>query len=130
LDAADQTLFVTTPEAPTLRRSELGLRQLAAWNYPNAKLKVILNRTSLKTGITDNEVAAILSHPVSWTLADEQYALQAATAGVPVVHAYPKSELSRALHVVARQIAGLPEPPQRSWFSLLMRRPALALAQV
>ena len=37
LDSSTQTLMMTTPEAPTLRRTELGIRQLRAWNFPSTE---------------------------------------------------------------------------------------------
>ena len=129
LDVATQTLMLTTPEAPTLRRTELGIRQLAAWNYPANKLKVVVNRTSLKTGISQDEVLAILSQPVAWWFGDEPYALQAAAIGEPFMLVQPKSELTRAYQFVARELAGLPEKPRRSFLaSLFMRKSAMTLA--
>jgi len=129
LDSSTQTLMLTTPEAPTLRRTELGIRQLKAWNYPSTRLKIIVNRTSLKTGISPEEVADILSQPVTWWLAEEPGALQAAAMGEPLVLVQPKSQLSLAYRAIARQLAGLPAQPKRSiWTSLFTRRPAQKLA--
>jgi pilus assembly protein CpaE len=130
LDVSSQTLLLTTPEGPTLRRTELGIRQLGAWNYPTNKLKVIVNRTSLKTGISEEEVQSILSQPVAWWLLDDPSALQAAALGEPLVLVSPKSSLSTGLRLLARELAGLPERPRRSfWASLFMRKPAPQLAR-
>jgi len=90
LDCATHTLLVTTPEPPTLRRTELGLRQLAEWKYPPSKLKVVLNRATLRTGMHSEEIVAILSHPITWWLPDEPNAIQAVAAGRPVALAEPK----------------------------------------
>jgi pilus assembly protein CpaE len=129
LDSSTQTLMMTTPEAPTLRRTELGIRQLKAWNFPSTRLKVVVNRTSLKTGISPEEVADILSQPVAWWLIDEPAALQAAALGEPLVLVQPKSQLSQAYRAIARQLAGLPAVQKRSiWSSLFTRRPARELA--
>ncbi len=130
LDVSSQTLLMATPEGPTLRRTELGIRQLATWNYPSNKLKVVVNRTTLKTGISGDEILAILSQPVAWWLVDEPGALQAAAIGEPFVLVQPKSQLASAYRYIARQLAGLPEPRQRSfWASLFMRRSSVPLAQ-
>ncbi|MBV9169403.1 MAG: AAA family ATPase [Chloroflexi bacterium] len=129
LDSSTQTMMMTTPEGPTLRRTELGIRQLAAWNYPSPRLKVVVNRTSLKTGIAPEEVADILSQPVAWWLVEEPAALQAAAIGEPLVLVQPKSQLSLAYRSIARQLAGLPALQKRSiWSSLFTRKPAPALA--
>jgi pilus assembly protein CpaE len=124
LDVSSQTVLMTTPEGPTLRRTELGIRQLAEWNYPTTRLKVLVNRTSLKTGISEEEVLAILSQPVAWWLVDEPAALQAAAIGEPFVLIHPKAELAAGYRFIARQLAGLPEPARRSfWASLFTRKP-------
>jgi pilus assembly protein CpaE len=129
LDVASQTLLVTTPEGPTLRRTELGIRQLAAWNYPASRLKVLVNRSTLETGITDDEIASILTEPVAWTLPEEPAALHALALGEPLVLALPKSELVKTFRRVAREVAGLPAVRRRSfWSTLLFRRPRAALA--
>jgi pilus assembly protein CpaE len=129
LDSSTHTIMLTTPEAPTLRRTELGIRQLKAWNYPSTRLKIVVNRTSLRTGISPDEVAEILSQPVAWWLIDEPAALRAAAMGEPLVLVQPKSQLAIAYHSMARQLAGLPALQKRSiWSSLFMRRPARELA--
>jgi pilus assembly protein CpaE len=129
LDSSTQTLMLTTPEGPTLRRTELGIRQLSAWNYPPTRLKIVVNRTSLKTGIAAEEVADILSQPVAWWLVEEPGALQAAAVGEPLVLVQPKSHLAMEYRSIARQLAGLPQIQKRSfWTSLFMRKPAAELA--
>jgi pilus assembly protein CpaE len=129
LDVSTQTLMMTTQEAPTLRRTELGLRQLATWKYPPTKLKVVVNRTSLNTGISEDEIGAILSQSVAWWLVDEPAALQAAAVGEPLLLVQPKSKLVQAYRAIARELAGLPERPRRSlWSALFMRKPAMSLA--
>jgi pilus assembly protein CpaE len=130
LDAATHTLLVTTPEPPTLRRTELGLRQLAEWNYPSTRLKVVLNRATLRTGMRSEEIAGILSQPIAWWLPDEPSVLQAVSVGQPVTVAEPKSQVARTLKAMARQLAGLPERPPRSlWpFARQLRPVALARA--
>jgi pilus assembly protein CpaE len=131
LDAATRTVMMTTPEAPTLRRTELGLKQLANWNYPTTRLDVLLNRATLKTGIPADQVAAILSQPVRWWLPDEPAALQASAAGEPVVLSQPRTQMAQMMRAMARQVAGLPEPATRPRSFLNWRaRPTLAVAQV
>jgi pilus assembly protein CpaE len=129
LDSSTQTLMMTTPEGPTLRRTELGVRQLKAWSYPSTRLKVVVNRASLKTGISMEEVSDILSEPVAWWLVDEPAAIQAAAIGEPLVLVQPKSQLALAYRAIARQLAGLPPIEKRSiWTSLFMRKPVRELA--
>jgi pilus assembly protein CpaE len=129
LDASTQTLLVTTPEPPTLRRTELGMRQLAEWKYPATKLKVVLNRASLRTGLRAEEIAAILSQPIAWWLPDETSALQSAAVGEPLVLAQPRSQMARTLCAIARELAGVPERPRKSLWPFRRSRPAAVAAR-
>lgn len=127
LDVASQTILVTTPEPPTLRRTELGLRQLREWNYPTTKLKLVINRASLRTGMRPEEIESLLSEPVAWWLPDEPRAIESAALGRPVALAQPKSQLARTLRTMARELSGIREAPTRSFWPLFGRsKPALA----
>lgn len=125
LDVASVTMLVTTPEPPTLRRTALALRQLSDWKYPLTKLKVVVNRASLRTGMRSEEIEGLLGEPVAWWLPDEPRALEAAALGRPVALAQPKSEIARTLRKMARELSGVVEPPRRSFWSMRWSRATL-----
>ena len=127
LDVSSCTLMVTTPEPPTLRRSQLALRQLSEWKYPAAKLKVVVNRASLRTGMSPEDIESYLTNPIAWWLPDEPRALHAAALGQPVALSQPKSQIARTLRVMACELAGLPQPPKhRSFWPFSRSKPALS----
>jgi pilus assembly protein CpaE len=129
LDVSTVTMLVTTPEPPTLRRTELALRQLPDWNYPHTKLKLVVNRASLRTGLHTEEIERLLSEPVAWWLPDEPRALEAAAVGRPVALSQPKSEIARTVRRIARDLGGVAEQPRRSLWPLSRSRPTLAVAR-
>jgi pilus assembly protein CpaE len=129
LDVSTVTMLVTTPEPPTLRRTELALRQLHDWNYPHTKLKLVVNRASLRTGLHTEEIERLLSEPVAWWLPDEPRALEAAAVGRPVALSQPKSEIARTVRRIARDLGGVAEQPRRSLWPLSRSRPTLAVAR-
>jgi pilus assembly protein CpaE len=129
LDVSTQVLMVTTPEAPTLRRTELGLRQLAEWSYPMTRLRVVLNRATLRTGIDSEAAAGLLSLPITDCIPDEPAVLRAAADGQPIVVGQPKTPIAAAFRNIARSIAGLPAPTRRPFWAPLRVWPAAALAQ-
>jgi pilus assembly protein CpaE len=128
LDAADHTLLVTTPEPPTLRRTELGLRQLSEWKYPATRIKVVLNRATLRTGMRAEEIANVLSQPIAWWLPDEPSAIQAVAIGQPVTLAQPKSQVARTVRTMARTLGGVPEQQRRSIWQFFQTKAPLAVA--
>jgi pilus assembly protein CpaE len=129
LDVASHTVLLTTPEPTTLRRTELALRQLDEWKYSGSRLKVLVNRASLGTGLAPSEIEGILSEPVAWWLPDEPKALQAAARGELTVIGQPKSELARGIRDVARHLAGAPNQPSKLPFSLSRVRASLLSAR-
>jgi pilus assembly protein CpaE len=128
LDVTTQALVMTTAEGPTLRRTELGLRQLAQWNFPSNKIKVVVNRATMRTGISSEEVASILSQPIAWWLPDEPNTLKAAASAEPLVLSQPKLQISRTYRSMARQLAGLPPEARRSFAFGWFNRPAVAFS--
>jgi pilus assembly protein CpaE len=129
LDVATVTVLVTTPEPPTLRRTELSLRQLNEWKYPGSRLKLIVNRATLGTGLRPSEIEELLSEPIAWWLPDEPRALEAAARGEPTALSMPKSELARALRGIARELAGLPANAGKPALSFLRFKPTLMSAR-
>jgi pilus assembly protein CpaE len=128
LDVSSVTMLVTTPEPPTLRRTALALRQLSDWRYPSTKLKVVVNRASLRTGLRTEEIEGLLHSPVAWWLPDEPRALEAAALGRPVALSQPKSEVARTLRRVAREIGGVAEQPRKNFWSMWRSRTTVATA--
>ena len=129
LDVSSVTMLVTTPEPPTLRRTELALRQLRDWNYPSTKLRLVVNRASLRTGLRAEEIDGLLSEPIAWWLPDEPRALEAAALGRPVALAQPKSEVARTLRRMARELGGVPEQARKSFWPTWRSKPTLASAR-
>jgi pilus assembly protein CpaE len=129
LDVASQTLLVTTPEPTTLRRTELALRQLSDWKYPGTRLKIVVNRASMRGGLRAEEIENLLSEPVAWWLPDEPRALEAATRGEPTALSQPKSELGRSLRGIAHELSGVPQQQGRSPLRFWRSRPALMTAK-
>jgi pilus assembly protein CpaE len=129
LDIANQTLLVTTPEPPTLRRTELGLHQLQEWKYPATRLKVVLNRATLRSGLRVEEIDEVLSQPIAWWLPDEASVVQSLPAGQPLLLAEPKSHVARSVRAMARQLGGVPEQPRKPFWPIFRRSAPLALAR-
>jgi hypothetical protein len=100
---------------------------LAEWNFSSNKIKVIVNRATLRTGISNEEAASILSQPVAWWLPDDPNSLKAAASGEPLVLSQPKLQVSRTFRLMARDLAGLPPQPRRLFSFGWRNRPALAL---
>jgi pilus assembly protein CpaE len=128
LDVSEFALLVTTPEIAALRRTHSCLRLLQGLEFPTSKLQLVLNRVESKTRVSSAEAADALGHPISWRVANDYAAMQAAALGVPVVQAQPKTQLARDIKLIARQLAGTPPTARAGWLPWLRRRAALVSA--
>jgi MinD-like ATPase involved in chromosome partitioning or flagellar assembly len=61
-------------------------------------------------------------------VANDYAAMQSAALGRPVVQAQPNTRIAKDIQVIARQLAGLPEPARSNWLPWRRRRAALVTA--
>ena len=127
LDVAELAMLVTTPEIASLRRTHACLRLLQGMEFQTTKLQLVLNRESSRTRVSGPEAIDALGHPVTWRIANDYAAMQAAAVGDPVVLSRPKTQLSRDIRLIARQLAGVPVANRGGWLRW-RRRPALVIA--
>jgi pilus assembly protein CpaE len=132
LDVASLALLVTTPELPCLRRTRTCLDSLRTMGYSPDRVKVLLNRTSSKTSIDEEQVRGVIDQPIWWRVSNDHAVLAAAATGRPVVLAEPNAPLASDIRGLARQIGNIDEPKQGRWTRLLaalgIGRPSLTLA--
>jgi len=128
LDVAELGMLVTTPEIAALRRTHACLRLLQGLEFPTNKLQLVLNRVASKTRVSESEAIDALGHPVTWRIANDYAAMQSAALGQPVVLSQPKSNISRDIRLIARQLAGVPSAAPSSWLPWRRRGTALVTA--
>lgn len=127
LDVSELALLVTTPEVPSLRRTQACLRLLQRLEFPTQKAQIVLNRVHSKTRVSEAEAVQALGHQVTWRVSNDYAAMTAAAFGRPVVLAQPKTQLAKDVRSIARQLAGAPpEQTRLSWLPWRRRRPSLA----
>jgi pilus assembly protein CpaE len=125
---SELALLVTTPEIAALRRTHACLRLLQGLEFPTNKLQLVLNRVESRTRVNAAEAVEALGHPVAWRVANDYAAMQSAALGQPVVQAQPKTRISRDIQLIARQLAGVPQPARSGWLPWRRRRAALLSA--
>jgi pilus assembly protein CpaE len=127
LDAAELAVLVTTPEIAALRRTHACLRLLQGLEFSTNKLQLVLNRVESKTRVSSAEAIDALGHPVAWRVANDYAAMQSSAVGSPVVVSHPRSQLSKDIHSIARQLSGVPLANRGGWLPW-KRRTALVTA--
>jgi pilus assembly protein CpaE len=106
LERADDVVFLTTPDLPSLRNTKkvLPLVQRAVAGG-NDHIHVVLNRVRPNDLIQSKDVREALGLDVYWSLASDEDAItESANEGRPVV-LRPKSKYSKDIHGLVQQLA-------------------------
>lgn len=64
LDVSKYVIFVTTMEIVALKNTKLGLEVMKSLNYDNDKVKLVINGTTTKYGISENDVKAVFKETI------------------------------------------------------------------
>ncbi len=110
LDGADRIVMSVLPEMVGLRNTRLMLDQLFARGYPDDKVWLVLNRATLRGGVSQRDIETRLRINIKFSIPDDQaLATHSINRGVPIVLSHPRSAVARAVQRLARQLcADLP----------------------
>ena len=96
LALADQLLVITTPELSAVRNIKVLLVTLKDLNFPQSKIRIVLNKEDLRGEIKKNDVETTLNKKVDAAIGlDYHRVLSSLNRGVPLVYEYPKNTLSK-----------------------------------
>lgn len=96
LALADHLLVITTPEISSVRNIKSMLVTLKDLNFPQSKIRIVLNKADSRGDIKKNDVEATLNKKVDASIGfDYRRVLSSLNRGVPLVHEYPKNILSK-----------------------------------
>ncbi len=86
LDLADRILLVTLQSLPSLKNVSRFFDLCESLEYQSAKVWLVVNRGSTKSGISIKDIAKILKRPIIFTIPNEEaVASVAADQGVPII---------------------------------------------
>ena len=96
LALADHLLVITTPEISSVRNIKALLVTLKDLNFPQSKIRIILNKEDSRGDIKQKDVEATLNKKVDATIGfDYRRVLSSLNRGVPLVYEYPKNSISK-----------------------------------
>jgi len=105
LDGADRIVMCVLPELVGLRNTRLMIDQFYERGYPLQKVWLVLNRATLKGGLSQRDIGDRLRVSIKHTIPDDQaLTTYAINRGVPFVMSHPRSPLARAVRELAQQL--------------------------
>ena len=113
MDLSTFVLVVVTPEIPCLRRTRAALTLMQSWGYSRDKVKLVVNRSTLRGGVSMAEIERILDYPIFAQIPDDRAVAAGIATGAPVAMSAPQSKAGRGMNNLARMLAGVAEAPTR-----------------
>lgn len=107
LDVSDAILLVTTMDIFAIKNLRSCMASLEASNYSRAKFRLVVNRASRESGISEQDIEATLGlQPVITLQQEDQILLRSINQGMPAVLSYRNSRFAKGITELARKLAG------------------------
>jgi pilus assembly protein CpaE len=107
LDVSDQVLVVSAMDLPTIKNIKLCLEIMDSLDYPQDKVRLVLNRANSDGGINVKEAEESLRSKFAVTLpSDGKTVVSSVNRGIPFVSSHPEMPVSQSIFDLAKTIAG------------------------
>lgn len=136
LEAADIILLVISPEIASIRAASIALETYKQLNYPEEKIKIVLNWTFERDGLAHSAIESALHAPIQLVIpyADKRF-VNAINRGIPLLHEHPEDPISELLEDFSFRLSKetnqniAPASPSSAWHRLNDRLQLFAAAQ-
>ncbi len=109
LELATLVLLVATVDMASLKDTLLAIDMLRSWNFPQEKVKLVINATNEASNVQPQEVKRMLGREVYWSIPYDRNISTATQLGMPVVVAKPTSKASESMVEMAYTLSGVHE---------------------
>ena len=103
---ATLTLLVTSLDMSSISDSKSALRILRRWDCPPEKVRLTVNFTRQRDGLSESDVEQALNWPVFWSVPYDRRVPNAAQLGESLVMNEPKAAFTKTINGLAGAISG------------------------
>lgn len=108
IEVGTMILLVTTLDMASIKDTVLALEMLhERFGNDDERIKVVLNRAGIDTGVREKDVERTLDSPLWWRIPQDNDVVKAAQLGRPIVMSKPSSRVSIELCAMGRSLAGV-----------------------
>ncbi len=107
LELATMVVLVATVDMASLKDTLLAIDMLRSWNFPQEKIKLVINATNEATTYHPQEIKRMLGRDVFWSVPYDRNISTATQLGMPVVVAKPHSKAAESLAEMAYTLGGV-----------------------
>ena len=106
LDGADRIVMTVLPEMVGLRNTRLMMNYFEDEGYPPEKTWLVLNRATLRGGVSEQDIVNRLGVPVDFAVPDDQSLVtHTVNRGVPLALSHRRSAIARAVRRIAKRMS-------------------------
>jgi pilus assembly protein CpaE len=113
LELATMVLLVATVDMASLKDTLLALDMLRSWNYPQEKVKLVINATNEASNVQPQEVKRMLGRDVFWSIPYDRNISTSTQLGMPVVVTKPSSKAAESMVELAYALSGVRQHQQQ-----------------
>ena len=118
LDQSNLTLLVNTLNVPVLRHNRTVLEVMDTLNYPTDRVRLIINRADLDTGVKPKDIKTALGMEPYILLPEDKYADLSINRGEPLVEMKPNSKWAKQMTKLIEMVFSEDERKKsESWLS-------------
>jgi len=108
IEVGTMILLVTTLDMASIKDTVLALEMLhERFGNDEERIKVVLNRAGMDTGVREKDVEQTLDAPLWWRIPQDNEVVKAAQLGRPIVMSRPNSKASLEIKEMGRALAGV-----------------------
>lgn len=124
LEEANVILWVTSTDFSSINNSLLGFEALQRMNWPENKIRLVLNVTAKDDAVRPARIAEVLKREFFWQFPYDQQVRTGTQVGKPAVAASPESVGAQTFIQLAQALTGAKqiEPAKPAGFNRLFRR--------
>jgi Flp pilus assembly CpaE family ATPase len=100
-------VLVCTVDMASLKDTLLAIDMLRSWNFPQDKIKLVVNATNEASNVQPAEIRRMLGREVFWAVPYDRNISAATQLGMPVVVAKPQSKAAESLTEMAYALSGV-----------------------
>ncbi|MBK6661965.1 MAG: hypothetical protein IPG47_04180 [Thermoflexaceae bacterium] len=105
---------MTTLDMASIKDTVLALEMLhERFGNDEERIKVVLNRAGVDTGVREKDVERTLDSPLWWRIPQDNEVVKAAQLGRPIVMSRPNTKVSLEIREMARALAGVRQQKQK-----------------
>jgi MinD-like ATPase involved in chromosome partitioning or flagellar assembly len=114
LEMATMVVLVCTVDMASLKDTLLAIDMLRSWNFPQDKIKLVVNSTNEASNVQPAEIRRMLGREVFWAVPYDRNISAATQLGMPVVVAKPQAKAAESITEMAYALSGVRRQQQQT----------------